>query len=72
MLRARFSLLHTLLMAKRPCGPNKMVKMIVDIQTGGAENTTPEAKKNPPAKCAGCLAGGKVRAKNSRRSRGRV
>jgi hypothetical protein len=37
--------------------------MIVDISTGEAEDTTSEAKKTPPAKRAGGLAGGRARAK---------
>jgi hypothetical protein len=48
---------------KRPRDPNQLAKMIVDISTGESQDAASEAKKNPPAKRAGGLAGGKARAK---------
>ena len=48
---------------KRPRDPNQLAKMIVDISTGEAEDATSETKKNPPARRAGGVAGGKARAK---------
>lgn len=48
---------------KRPRDPNQLAKMIVGISTGETEDAASEAKKNPPAKRAGGLAGGRARAK---------
>lgn len=49
--------------SKRPRDPNQLAKMIVDISTGESEDTVSEVKKNPPARRAGGLVGGKARAK---------
>jgi hypothetical protein len=52
-------------MAKRPRDPNQLAKLVVDIATGGAEDTASEAKKLGRRKGrAGGLKGGKVRAKS--------
>ncbi len=48
--------------SKRPRDTNQLAKMIVDISTGEAEDDITETKKNPPARRAGGLAGGKARA----------
>lgn len=49
--------------SKRPRDPNQLAKMIVDISTGETEDVASETKRNPPARRAGGLAGGKARAK---------
>lgn len=49
-------------MPKRPRDPNQLAKLIVDIATGGAEDTASEAKRKPSNRRAGGLKGGKARA----------
>jgi len=52
-------------MAKRPRDPNQLAKLIVDIATGEAEDTTSESKRHPEKVRgrAGGLKGGSMRAK---------
>ena len=49
-------------MPKRPRDPNQLAKLIVDIATGEAEDIVSEMKRNPSARRAGGLVGGKSRA----------
>jgi len=49
-------------MAKRPRDPNQLAKLIVDIATGGTDDTTSESKRHPDARRVGGLKGGKARA----------
>lgn len=52
--------------SKRPRDPNQLAKMIVDISTGEAEDTTSEDRKHPAARRgrSGGLKGGKARAES--------
>jgi len=51
-------------MAKRPRDPNQLAKLIVDITTGGTEDTLSETKKHPELRHGrpGGLKGGAARA----------
>jgi hypothetical protein len=49
-------------MAKRPRDPNQLAKLIVDIATGGAEDTVSESKRHPSKRRLGGSKGGMARA----------
>ena len=52
-------------MPKRPRDPNQLAKLIVDIATGGLDDTVSESKKQPNRRGrAGGLKGGKARSQN--------
>jgi hypothetical protein len=50
-------------MAKRPRDPNQLVKLVVDIAVGDAQDNVSDAKRHASKRRAGGLRGGKARAK---------